>query len=100
MEHFTKEQAAFLLGETVTCKEPVIKTYPDLDQSLVLFGKGDKSDVVLIEHHPDIEGIYVSLLVDGDYLPFHKEAFNRHCLLLQPVELSDAHSVEPIASVA
>jgi len=98
MEHFTKEEAAFLLGETVICKKTLTETHPDLDLSLVLFAKGDKSDVVLIEHHPDIEGIYVSLLVDGDYLPLHKEAFHRHCLLLQPVEASHAHSVEPVAS--
>ena len=82
MEHFTKEEAVSLLGETVVCKKAFVQEYPGVDQILVLFDEGEKANVVFVGKQSDVEGIFIALLVDDAYLEFHKDAFERHCALL------------------
>lgn len=82
MEHFTKEEAVSLLGNTVVCKKAFVQHYPGTVQTLMFFDEGEKADVVLVEKQPGDERISISLLVDDAYLVFHKDQFDSHCSLL------------------
>ena len=93
MEHFTKEEAVSLLGETVVCKKAFVQEYPFVNQTLVFFDEGEKASVVSVGKLSDVEGIFISLQVDDAYLQFHKEAFERHCALVNPDEGSSYASI-------
>jgi len=93
MEHFTKEEAVSLLGETVICKKAFVREFPGDGYAVSFFDEGEKADVIFVEKRPDAEGILVSMLIDEVYVSFNKAEFDRHCVLLNSTRETSYASV-------